>query len=109
MIELPGRDPTARQQFPGVPLRPRRVHQALQVGQASGDRHAPAQTTVFEGEEPGDVRAVVQDGDPGTRPHLADRDREVRAEEGISQRRGVVLKGPPLSDLRLAQLSRMDY
>ena len=109
VVELQDGDPAGLQQFPGIPLRSGRVHQPLEVGQARADGHAPAQGAPLEREEPGDVRPVVQHGHPGTGPVPADGDREVRAEEGVGQRGGAVLKGPPGGDLGRAQLARMDY
>ena len=109
VVELQDGDPAGLQQFPGIPLRSGRVHQPLEVGQARADGHAPAQGAPLEREEPGDVRPVVQHGHPGTGPVPADGDREVRAEEGVGQRGGAVLKGPPGGDLGRAQLARVYY
>src|SRR5215467_6864692 len=99
MIEVPDGHLACPEQFPGVPGHVRCVDEALTVVDPVADRHADAEPSPLEGEEPDDVRSLSEDGDAGVGAEGIDGYRELRAQERACQRFRLALHGMPCSNL----------
>src|SRR5215469_7893166 len=108
VVEPPGRYAASAKELPRIPFRSGCVDDALAGSQPAADWHASVEPPPFEGEESRDGLAFCQDGNLSARPEAADGHRELRRQEGISQRRRGLLHGVPCGDLRSSQLAWMD-
>src|SRR6516162_2152752 len=95
MIELPYGYLACPEQFPGVPCHVRCVDETLTVVYPVADRHADAEPAPLEGEEPGDLRSLREDGNAGIGAESIDGYCELRAQERACQRFRLVLHGLP--------------
>ena len=84
------------------------MHQALAVGQAGADRPADPERAPFEGEEPDDLRPLLEHGHSGAGADPAHTHRELGGEEGVGQR-GVAVQLPPAGELGRAALTGVDH
>ena len=85
--------------IPGVPFHARCVDKTLTVVYSVADRHAHAEPTPLEGEEPDDVWPVGEDGDAGIGAEPIDGYRELRAQERACQRICLAQHGMPYGNV----------
>jgi hypothetical protein len=108
VVELEHAEPARPDQPLRVEFQVLDVDQPLGVGEPRADRSADAERMPLEREEPDDLRAVAEYGNPYVVAQLADGEGELRRQERVVEGGIVKLESPPAGYLRRPELSGVD-